>query len=261
MSVIRVAKTKDYTVMSNHHLKNRDLSLKAKGLMSWMLSCPDDWDFTVSGIVSCMKEGKDAIASTLTELEKAGYLIKTNSRGKDGKFQVDFVLHEEPKTIVVTRKNSSPERKTRHGKTATENPQQINTKRENTEKENALSEKERASRRRALSYSQRKTLRDILSDPDNETVSRALERFMEYCKDQGYRYRVTDLEKWAQVLRDNSSTSEEAMALVLDCIERGWRKIAPLTWEKEDPGNYEPDLEGVALRNRYDYEEKAVRVF
>lgn len=260
MSVIRVAKTKDYTVMSNHHLRNRDLSLKAKGLMGWMLSCPDDWDFTVNGIVSCMKEGKDAIVSTLSELEKAGYLIKTNGRGKDGKFHVEFVLHEEPKTQIIQRKISSPERKTRHGKTATGNPLQINTKKENTEKENALSEKEKASKR-APSHPQRKTIRGILSDPENMIVREALERFMEYCKDQGYRYRVTDLEKWAQVLRENSSTSGEALALVLDCIERCWRKIAPLTWEKEDPGNFEPDPEGVFLRNRYDYEEYAMRVF
>ena len=74
MSVIRVNKTKDYVVMSNHHFKERKMSLKAKGLLSEMLSLPDDWDYSISGLVSINKENETSIKSALNELKEFGYL-------------------------------------------------------------------------------------------------------------------------------------------------------------------------------------------
>ena len=85
MAVFRVERTRDYTVMSNHHLKNRALSLKAKGLLSMMLSLPDDWDYTTRGLASICREGVDAIGKTLKELESAGYMERRQLRGKDGR--------------------------------------------------------------------------------------------------------------------------------------------------------------------------------
>ena len=73
MAVFRVEKTKDFTVMSNHHLRNGKLSLKAKGLLSLMLSLPEDWDYTTKGLACICKDGMDSIGSALKELEQHGY--------------------------------------------------------------------------------------------------------------------------------------------------------------------------------------------
>ena len=74
MAVFRLERTRDYTVMSNHHLRDKRLSLKAKGLLSQMLSLPDDWDYTLSGLAYINRESKDAIRSAVNELERAGYV-------------------------------------------------------------------------------------------------------------------------------------------------------------------------------------------
>ena len=86
MAVFRVERTRDYTVMCNHHLKDSNLSLKAKGLLSMMLSLPDEWNYTTRGLAAICKEGVDAIGKTLKELELAGYIIRRQLRGKDGAF-------------------------------------------------------------------------------------------------------------------------------------------------------------------------------
>ena len=76
MAVFRIERTLDYTVMSNHHLKDTALSLKAKGLLSMMLSLPDEWNYTTRGLAAICKEGVDAIGGALRELEKAGYIVR-----------------------------------------------------------------------------------------------------------------------------------------------------------------------------------------
>ena len=82
MAVFRVERTRDYTVMSNHHLKNKDLSLKAKGLLSQMLSLPEKWDYTLAGLSAINRESKDAIRSAVNELEKATSTSSMNSRSR-----------------------------------------------------------------------------------------------------------------------------------------------------------------------------------
>ncbi len=84
MSVFRVEKTKGYTVMSNHHLRNHTLSLKAKGLLSQMLSLPDDWDYTLQGLAQINKESIDAIREAVRELERAGYIKRSRERDERG---------------------------------------------------------------------------------------------------------------------------------------------------------------------------------
>ena len=86
MAVFRVERTRDYTVMSNHHLKNKDLSLKAKGLLSQMLSLPEKWDYTLAGLSAINRESKDAIRSAVNELEKAGYIRRRQTVDSRGKF-------------------------------------------------------------------------------------------------------------------------------------------------------------------------------
>ena len=97
MAVYRVERTRDYTVMSNHHLKDTSLSLKAKGLLSLMLSLPDDWNFNMRGLSSICKEGLEAIGSALKELEKAGYMVRNQLRGANGRItDTEYIIYERP---------------------------------------------------------------------------------------------------------------------------------------------------------------------
>ena len=100
MPVIRVEKTKDYTVMSNHHLKDKQLSLKAKGLLSTILSLPDEWNYTVGGLVSICLEGESAVNSALKELKKSGYLKVDKilpNKENGGKYEYIYNIYEQPK--------------------------------------------------------------------------------------------------------------------------------------------------------------------
>ena len=81
MAVFRIERTRDYTVMSNHHLRNGKLSLKAKGLLSMMLSLPEDWNYTTRGLAKICKEGTDSIGSALKELEQAGFIRTIPAKG------------------------------------------------------------------------------------------------------------------------------------------------------------------------------------
>ena len=85
MAVFRVERNRGYTVMSNHHLRNRDLTLKAKGLLSQMLSLPDNWDYTLAGLSRINRESIDAIRTAVWELEKAGYITRRQGRDEKGK--------------------------------------------------------------------------------------------------------------------------------------------------------------------------------
>ena len=98
MAVFRVERTRDYTVMCNHHLKDSNLSLKAKGLLYMMLSLPDEWNYTTRGLATICKEGVDAIGKTLKELELAGYIIRRQLRGKDGRISdTEYTIFEKPR--------------------------------------------------------------------------------------------------------------------------------------------------------------------
>ena len=97
MAVFRVEKTKDYTTMSNRHFKNNNLSLKAKGLLSEMLSLPDNWDFTLKGLAHINKESIDAIRTAIWELERDGYVVRNQTRDSKGKMSVtEYIIYEIP---------------------------------------------------------------------------------------------------------------------------------------------------------------------
>lgn len=97
MAVFRIEKTRDYTVMSNHHLRNAGLSLKSKGLLSMMLSLPENWNYTTRGLAKICKEGTDSIGSALKELERAGYIVRNRLRDSKGKIvDVEYVIYETP---------------------------------------------------------------------------------------------------------------------------------------------------------------------
>lgn len=97
MSVVRVIKNKDYTAMANYHLKEKGMSLKAIGLLSIMLSLPENWDYSVSGLSAIRKESRNTINEILKELEKFGYLNRTRIRDEKGKIvEVEYTIYESP---------------------------------------------------------------------------------------------------------------------------------------------------------------------
>ena len=113
MAVFRIDKTKDYTVMSNYHLRDKSLSLKAKGLLSQILSLPEDWDYTLSGLSFINRESKDAIRSAVNELEKAGYIERRQTTDEHGKFSGnEYIIHEQPLQEAPLLENPTTENPT-----------------------------------------------------------------------------------------------------------------------------------------------------
>ena len=97
MAVFRVERNTGYTVMSNHHLRNKELTLKAKGLLSQMLSLPEDWDYTLAGLSYINRESIDAIRTAVWELEKAGYITRRQGRDEKGKMTaIEYTIYEQP---------------------------------------------------------------------------------------------------------------------------------------------------------------------
>lgn len=122
MAIVRVEKSKDYTTLSNYHFRDKILSLKAIGLLSFMLSLPDNWDFSIEGLDKVLKDGRTSIANALKELEDNGFLVRNQLRNDNGSFGgIEYIVYEQPKgnkPIVE--------------KPIAVNQRQINTKEENT---------------------------------------------------------------------------------------------------------------------------------
>lgn len=146
MAVFRVQKTQNYTIMSNHHLRNKALSLKAKGLLSLMLSLPEDWDYTTRGLASICKEGVDSVCATVRELEAAGYIIRRRVRDKNGQMRgMEYTVLEQPQPPEQGSAEAAPkcaqpkQAKPKREKPVQENPAQLNTKEINKEETNNVS--------------------------------------------------------------------------------------------------------------------------
>ena len=139
MAVFRIERTRDYTVMSNHHLRNHELSLKAKGLLSMMLSLPDDWNYTTRGLAKICKEGVDAIGNALRELETAGYIVRHQLRDRQGRISdTEYVIYEQPQPKAPDTPQpdtASPDTENPYlDKPDTEKPAELNIEKSNTQK-------------------------------------------------------------------------------------------------------------------------------
>ena len=136
MAVFRVEKNRGYTVMSNHHLRNKDLSLKAKGLLSQMLSLPESWDFTLKGLSLINREQIDAIRAAVRELEQAGYIVRSRERDSQGRLRgADYIIYEQPQPVPdsPTLENPTLDNPTQE-KPTQEKPTQLNKDRSSKEK-------------------------------------------------------------------------------------------------------------------------------
>ena len=149
MAVFRVEKTKDFTIMSNHHLRNTELSLKAKGILSLMLSLPEDWDYTTKGLAHICKDGVDSITTALKELERHGYLTRQRLRYENGQLgDIEYTIHEKP--VTPEKQEVSPKR---------ENPRQVNPRQ--AKPEQAEPEQEKPSQLNTNSSRTKKSKTDI----------------------------------------------------------------------------------------------------
>ena len=141
MAVFRIERTRDYTVMSNHHLRDKALSLKSKGLLSMMLSLPEDWNYTTRGLAKICKEGVDAIGGALRELEASGYIVRHQMRDRQGRISdTEYVIYEQPQPKAPDTPQpdtASPDTENPYlDSPDTEKPAELNIEKSKTQKSN-----------------------------------------------------------------------------------------------------------------------------
>lgn len=220
MAVFRVEKNQNYTVMSNHHLRNADLSLKSKGLLSQMLSLPEEWDYTLKGLSQINREGIDAIREAVRELERAGYVTRTRVRNEKGQLgAADYVIHEFPVPPKPILENPTLD------KPVSENPMQENPTQLNKE----LSSKELSNTDLLNTHSI-----PILSTPLPEGTA-APERKGNGCTNmdavRAYEEVIKDNIEYAYLIKDKNidrGMLDEIVALMLEtvCTRRKVVRIA-----------------------------------
>ena len=135
MAVFKIEKQKNYTVMSNYHLRDKNLSYKAKGLLSFMLSLPEDWDYSMKGLVAVSKENIKAIRAILNELKEHGYLEITQTRGERGYYKYEYTIRELPIDIEKSQEDNPYTQKGHTVEGDAVEDTQINTKEINTEEQ------------------------------------------------------------------------------------------------------------------------------
>lgn len=173
MSVIRVNNTKGFTVISNYHFQDKEISLKAKGLLGLMLSLPSNWDYSVNGLVTIVKENKAAVQSALKELEEHKYLKRTRVQDETGRFDYVYDIYEKPYDKLPCTENRCTDIQCTENP-CTENQPQINTNKQSTNKQNTKElntneYKEKNIKKESVNsviaeYTENKDLQDALHD-------------------------------------------------------------------------------------------------
>lgn len=173
MSVIRVNNTKGFTVMSNYHFRDKEISLKAKGLLGLLLSLPSNWDYSINGLVAIVKENKTAVQSALKELEEHKYLKRTRVQDETGRFDYVYDIYEKPYDKLPCTENRCTDIQCTENR-CTENQPQINTNKQSTNKQNTKElntneYKEKNIKKESVNsviaeYTENKDLQDALHD-------------------------------------------------------------------------------------------------
>lgn len=225
MSVLRIHKTKNYTVMSNYHLREKDMSFKAKGLMSVMLSLPEDWDYSVAGLATLASDGKDSVISALKELEKFGYLVRSQIVDGKGRFvQVAYNIYEEPQQVSPYAENPNT------GFPNAEKPTQLNTKELNTNKINKVSKEEskkskpeKRAKENVISFNQL-----IDNYTSNQQLRDELKEHLKVRKNKKAALTNRAIELSLKKLDDLASNDAEKIKMVQNAIMSGWTTFYPL---------------------------------
>ena len=221
MAVFRVEKNSNYTTMCNCHLRDQNLSLKAKGLLSLFLSLPDEWHYSVRGVAAICKEGVDGINNTLQEMERCGYLIRHQTRKPNGRLgETEYVIFEQPHTgLPCTEKPYTVKPDTEESyteKPCTDNPLQINKDKTSTERTNTEKNNKRESKL-PVRHRHGQYQNVLLSDEEMEKLKKEfpndyqsrIERLSEYMASTGkiYKSHLATIRSWAR--RDVQKTQEK----------------------------------------------------
>lgn len=251
MAVFRVHKNENYTVLSNYHFKEKKMSLKAKGLLSLMLSLPESWDYSAAGLVTLSKDGKDSVNAALKELEKFGYLRRTQAYDESGKFGgYNYEIFEQPSDAVIAEirekagkepkgttkapfaENPSTGKPTTE-KPTTENPQELNTNDLNTKKSNtkiSSTEEEEKERKKTSAPTGYDAI--INNRIFNEEVKTTLYEFIKMRK--LIKKPLTDfaLTRLINKLENMTSDPQTQVAILEKSILNNWQDIFPPKDEK-----------------------------
>lgn len=206
MAVFRVEKNSNYTTMCNYHLRDRNLSLKAKGLLSLFLSLPEEWHYSVRGIAAISREGVDSINTALQELEKNGYLIRNQKRQENGRMgEIEYVIFEMPDGAQPD--TALPDT----GKPSEIKKDKTNTERTNTEMNNKRESKQpvrhRCGQYRNVLLSDEE-MEKLMNEFPNDYQNR-IERLSEYMASTGksYKNHLATIRSWAR--RDEQKAHEK----------------------------------------------------
>lgn len=211
MAIMRINKTNNYTVMSNYHLKEKNMSLKAKGLLSLMLSLPDNWDYSVAGLVSICKENRTAIQTTLKELEGFGYLKRMRCQDEQGKFYYVYDVYEKPQTENLFTDNR-----------CTENQPQLNT--------NELSTVSKKVSKKAQEKTDNQTFNELIEEyTDNEELQTELKEHLKTRKAKKGALTNHAIELSFKTLDKLTDDVHEKISIVQQSIENGWTSFFPLS--------------------------------
>ena len=176
MSVIRVNNTKGFTVMSNYHFQDKEISLKAKGLLGLMLSLPSNWDYSINGLVAIVKENKAAVQSALKELEEHKYLKRTRVQDETGRFDYVYDIYEKPYDKLPWTENRCTDIQCTENR-CTENQPQINTNKQSTNKQNT---KELNTNNSLGEKGKKETVNSVIAEyTENKDLQDALHGFVE----------------------------------------------------------------------------------
>lgn len=222
MSVFRVNKTKDYTVMSNHHLRDKALSLKAKGLLSMMLALPEDWDYSVNGLVAICREDVRAVKSALAELKEQGYLVVTKLYPNGERKRIEYVydIFERPQEARSQEVQNVAVENVPLQNVELQNVTQLNTKESNTKGLNTDHKKER--KRHSFdaiinACTSNATTKELLGEwLQNRKAKRAA------MTDNAIRRNIDKLDEYA---RESRMSVDDYLAEV---VRRGWTAFYPI---------------------------------
>ena len=231
--VVRVNKNTNYTVMSNIHLMDRNLSLKAKGLLSVVLSLPDDWEYSVTGLAAISKEKESAISSALKELKEEGYLVVTKkmpNETRSGRIEYEWDFYEHPHKQEVKKQgieNQGLEYLTLEVQ-GLEDQGQLNTNKVNT---NILNTKEVNTKENIYICADENFFEDLPDKPKSKFIPPTIEEVAEYCNQRNSD--IDPEEFWAYYASQNWKKANGRPI-------KDW-KLCVITWEKKEARRHEPN--------------------
>lgn len=284
MGVIRVVKTDNYTIMSNHHLRDKNLTLKAKGLMSLMLSLPNEWDYSVAGLVAIVREGETAVRSAISELEKYHYLIRERVYVNGKIADWNYTLYEMPTEFGLPVENLQVENLVQEN-LVQDFTAQINTEELNTEENKILNNKsagagalsktssrrnfrkeheqltdelasgkvideEKKEKKKKTNYE--KCLDELSSRNFSDDVKQLLVRHLDWSYNSKDPKRIKDRSSYKSkldFLEQRQKQGDDLIKIIQQSLDRGWHAFYEYKGETVSNNSYEPLADRVVMNN------------